>query len=257
MPCNLGFHSSAMDGLLILKIGLIGSLLGLARSNGVETLASEAELYTGKEFSDTFSNPPDDPDRPNVLLIGDSISIGYTVEVRKLLSGRADVFRIPTNGRYASYGLENLTKWLGSTKWDIIHFNWGLWDICYRHPESTNQGHRDKANGTLTASPDQYRESLSGIVATLKRTDAKLIWCATTPVPEFEFGRFAGDETKYNRIAAEIMEKHGISTNDLHSHAHLKLPEIQKAKGDVHFTTEGYDYLAIQVARSISQRLAN
>jgi len=248
---------SVMDRFFILKIGLVGSLLGLARISGVETLASEVELYTGSEFSDAFSNPSDDPYRPNVLLIGDSISIGYTVEVRRQLSGRTDVFRIPANGRDASYGLENLTAWLGKTKWDIIHFNWGLWDLCYRHPESPNQGHRDKAKGTLTATPEHYHKSLTEIVSTLKSTNAKLIWCATTPVPEFEFGRFSGDEIKYNHIAAEIMAANDIPTNDLHAHALLKLPEIQKAKGDVHFTIEGYEYLATEVARSIAQRLTN
>lgn len=246
-----------MDGFLILKIGLIGSLLGLAQSRAAETLASEAELYTGKEFSDAYANPPDDPDRPNVLLIGDSISIGYTIEVRKLLSGRADVFRISTNGRYASYGLEHLADWLGQKEWDIIHFNWGLWDICYRHPESPNQGHRDKDRGTLTATLKQYRESLSEIVAVLKRTDAQLIWCATTPVPEFEFGRFAGDEIKYNKVAAEIMRENNIPINDLHSHALLKTPEIQKARGDVHFTPRGYEHLATAVARSLALQLSD
>ncbi len=38
-----------------------------------------------------------DPKLPNVLLIGDSISIGYTKPVRKKLSGVANVFRPNTN----------------------------------------------------------------------------------------------------------------------------------------------------------------
>ncbi|WP_342803688.1 SGNH/GDSL hydrolase family protein [Pontiella sulfatireligans] len=224
----------------------------MLNSRGAEGLASQTELYTGKEFSKAFANPEDDPARPDILLIGDSISIGYTVDVRKKLKGRADVFRIPTNGKYAAFGVENLDQWLGKRKWDVIHFNWGLWDICYRNPESKNQGHRDKEKGSLTATPEQYRKSMDAIVARLKQTDAVLIWCTTTPVPEFEAGRKVGDEIRYNGIVEEIAIKHGIRINDLHSHALLKLPEVQKKKGDVHFTNEGYIYLAGKVAQEIA-----
>lgn len=218
-------------------------------------LADKSELYTGKEYSDAFAMPKEDPTLPNVLLIGDSISIGYTVDVRKLLKGQADVFRNPGNGQDSNFGLENVDKWLGDRKWDVIHFNWGLWDITYRHPESKEQGHRDKVNGKLSVTPEQYRENLEKIVARLKETGAELIWCATTPVPEEEAGRRVGDEIAYNRIAAEIMAKHGIATNDLHTHALKKLPGIAVKEGDVHFTAEGCAHLAEKVAESVSARL--
>ena len=236
---------------------LFGTLMFMVALDtyATEGLESKDELYTGKEFSSAFAMPADDPNLPNVLLIGDSISIGYTVEVRKLLKERADIFRIPTNGKYAAYGARNLNKWLGTKKWDVIHFNWGLWDICYRNPESKTQGHRDKINGSLTAEPDQYRASMEKIISRLKETEAKLIWCNTTPVPEFEEGRKVGDEIKYNEIAAKIMKEHGGVINDLHSHALLKLPEIQRKKGDVHFTSQGYAYLAEKVAHEIQSAL--
>ena len=103
----------------------------MAMRASAQDLASKDELYEGKEFANAFADPKDDPDLPNVLLIGDSISNAYTVGVRKLLVRKADVFRIPSNGKYASFGNKNLDKWLGNRKWDVIHFNWGLWDICY------------------------------------------------------------------------------------------------------------------------------
>ena len=218
-------------------------------------LADKSELYTGKEYSNAFAMPEDDPALPNVLLIGDSISIGYTVDVRKILKGKADVFRIPTNGQASDFGLQNLDKWLGDRKWDVIHFNWGLWDICYRNPDSKEQGHRDKIHGVLSVQPKQYRENLEKIVARLKETDAELIWCATTPVPEGEDGRTVGDEIAYNLIAAEIMGKHGVAINDLHAHALRKLPAIALKKGDVHFTAAGCAHLAEKVAETISARL--
>lgn len=195
------------------------------------------------------------PDKANILIIGDSISIGYTPHVRQQLWGRADVFRIPGNGKFSQHGLQNLDKWIGTRQWDVIHFNWGLWDLCYRNPQSKTQGHRDKVNGTLTATPEQYRSNLTAIVTRLKKTNATLIWCATTPVPEHEAGRKLGDDVKYNTVAEQIMSAHDVLINDLHSHALLKLPEIQVRKGDVHFTKDGYAYLAEKVTQEISAAL--
>ena len=216
-------------------------------------MESKEELFL--HLKNAFKNPTDNPKLPRVLLIGDSISIGYTIPVRKLLDGKVNVHRIPTNGRYASYGVENLKKWLGDKKWDVIHFNWGLWDLCYRHPESKNQGKRDKVKGKITASPDEYQKHMEALVAELKKTGAKLIWCETTPVPENEAGRKVGDSLKYNAIANEIMKKNGIQINHLHAHALKKLPGIASAPGNVHYTGAGSAYLAEKVAEEIQKAL--
>ncbi len=240
--------------IIVLVIASVSCLV-LAAENDLNKLADKNELYTGKEFFKAFVNPVDNPKRPNVLLIGDSISIGYTVEVRKLLKGRADVFRISTNGRDSTFGLEKIDEWLKGRDWDVIHFNWGLWDLCYRNPDSKNQGHRDKIHGKLTTTLDQYRQNIKKIVDKLKKTDAVLIWCNTTPVPEHEAGRKAGDELNYNAVAAEIMKKNKIAINDLHDYAAKRLPGIQKKNGDVHYTAKGYLYLARKVAAEIEQSL--
>ena len=239
---------------IILQLPAYGLPAHTGKENGTGKLADRSELYTGKEYSNAFANPKDTA-LPNVLLIGDSISIGYTVDVRKKLRGKADVFRIPANAMYASFGEKKLKEWLGKRKWDVIHFNWGLWDICYRNPDSKNPGHRDKVKGQVTATPEQYEKSIKNIVNQLKKTNAKLIWCTTTPVPEFEPGRRQGEEIKYNKIAAKIMKDNNIEINDLHSYALLKLPGIKLIKGDVHFTPEGYTYLAKKVADSIENSI--
>ncbi|QDV66172.1 SGNH/GDSL hydrolase family protein [Crateriforma conspicua] len=67
-----------------------------------------------------------DASLPNVLLIGDSISIGYTTAVRSQLSGVANVYRPPTNCGPTTRGVEQIDQWLGDRKWDVIHFNFGL-----------------------------------------------------------------------------------------------------------------------------------
>lgn len=232
--------------LLLLTLSLTSPLMA-------EKLESKNELYTGKEYSSAFHNPVDNPELPNVLIIGDSISIGYTVEVRKLLKNKADVYRIKTNGRNSKYGLQNLDKWIGKQHWDVIHFNWGLWDVCYRNPKSKAQGHRDKENGTLTAIPKEYRANLEAIVKRLVKTKAKLIWAETTPVPDHELGRKVGDSAKYNLIASDIMLANKVEINKLHSYALENIKNIQKGRGDVHFTKEGYRYLAQKVAEEIEK----
>ncbi len=194
---------------------------------------------------------------PRVLIIGDSISIAYTKPVVTLLEGKADVRRVPTNAGHTGKGLEHLPKWLAvdGGDWDVIHFNWGLHDLCYRNPSAKTQGKRDKVKGKITHTPEQYRENLEKIVAILKATDAKLIWASTTPVPEGEAGRKVGDDLVYNKIAAEVMEENDIPTNDLHA---LMLPHMKTkttAPGNVHFTAEGSQILAKQVAEEIEKAL--
>jgi len=202
----------------------------------------------------TFAaDPPSKPNQnlPRVLLIGDSISIGYTRPVTELLKDKADVRRIPGNGQHTGTGLLKLDTWFGDESWDVIHFNWGLWDLCYRHPDSKVQGNRDKVNGTVTMPLPQYERNLRELVKRLKATDARLIWASTTPVPEDEAGRIVGDAIKYNAVAAKIMKENGIAIDDLHAHILPRMHELQTQPGNVHFKPEGYRLLAEKVADSI------
>ena len=208
-----------------------------------------------------YAEPPsrDDASLPRVLLIGDSISMGYTKPVIELLKGKADVQRVPGNAGHTGMGLAKLPKWLDAKKgkWDVIHFNWGLWDLCYRNPKSKTQGRRDKVAGKLTHTPQQYRENLRKIVTILKKTGAKLIWASTTPVPDGEAGRKVGDDVIYNRVAAEVMKEHKIPINDLHA---VMLPHMKSlivAPGNVHFKTEGSKLLAKRVAQTIEKALSD
>ena len=73
----------------------------------------------------------DAPNLPRVLIIGDSISMGYTLHTRKRLKGKANLHRPPTNCGPTTKGLEEIDAWLGEKSWDVIHFNWGLHDLKY------------------------------------------------------------------------------------------------------------------------------
>ncbi len=200
-------------------------------------------------------SPKVDPDLPRVLIIGDSISIGYTKPTIELLKGVANVERVKANCGDTNRGLKNLQRWLGKTDWAVIHFNWGLHDLCYRHPDSKTQGHRDKVNGMISVPLDQYEKNLETLVKQLEQTNATLIWATTTPVPEGEAGRVVGDDLKYNEVAEKIMQKHNIKINDLHQLAKGFDAPLWAGPGNVHFKPAGSQKLAQQVAREIKAAL--
>lgn len=193
----------------------------------------------------------DDPTLPRVLLIGDSISIGYTLATRELLQGKANVHRIPTNGGPTTNGLANIDRWLGDSKWDVIHFNWGLHDLKYIN----DKGDRvDPAKGKIQVPLDQYEANLRKLVQRMKQTGAKLIWCTTTPVPTGSDARITGDELKYNAAAAKVMQAENVPTNDLYAFAKPQMDKIG-LPANVHYSNEGSKVLATQVAKAIEQAL--
>lgn len=196
-----------------------------------------------------------DISKPNVLIIGDSISIGYTPFVKESLKDKAEVFHHKGNARFTANGLEKLDSWLGDTKWDVIQFNWGLWDLCYRHSESKVQGERDKINGVLTTSLEEYQSNLEELVLKLEQTKAQLIFVTTTMVPDNEAGRFAEDVDKYNAVALDLMKKHGIKVNNLNKLSHKVHPKCGKGNDNVHYSKEGYEKLSKQIVKIIKKEL--
>lgn len=204
-----------------------------------------------------------DPTLPNVLLLGDSISIGYTREVRMRLRGRANIYR-PLNAsrqgaencRDTRFGLERIDAWLLGRKWDVIHFNWGLWDFCYRNPAGKISGNRDKKNGTIAVPMEEYIRNIDRLVARLRATEATLIWASTTVIPPDEPGRFVGDALRYNAAAAAIMARHKIAIDDLHAVSAAFPPAYFRAPADVHPNEEGSSRLADAVAGAVLEALA-
>ena len=195
--------------------------------------------------------PAADTDLPKALLLGDSISIGYTPLVIEGMKGKAVVSRPKGNCGNTQAGLANLDKWIVGGPWDVIHFNWGLHDLCYRNPESKEQGHRDKVKGTLSVPLPEYEKNLETLVERLKATGATLVFATTTVVPEGEAGRIVGDDVKYNEVAERVMKKHGVSIDDLYALTKTFGPELFAGPGNVHYTKEGSTKLADQVMASI------
>jgi len=173
----------------------------------------------------------DDPALPRVLLIGDSVSRGYTQAVRKALAGKANVHRAPANCGPTATGLKQIDVWLGDGKWDVIHFNFGIHD--------RNTPVKD------------YTARLEKLVQRMQQTGARLVWATTTPIPDNPgAGQTAASVVDRNAAAAAVMKEHGVAVDDLHGFITPHLKAVQPPN-DVHFTAAGYDLLGQQVADSI------
>lgn len=178
----------------------------------------------------------DDPTLPRVLLVGDSVSRGYTQAARNALKGKVNVHRAPANCGPTATGLKKLDVWLGDGNWDLIHFNFGIHD------------RRTKA--------EDYEKRLEEIVKRLKQTGAKVVWASSTPIPaDWKEGpEMKAKLEEKNAIAAKVMERNGVEIDDLFTFITPHLSEVQNPK-DVHFNGKGYDLLGKQVAEYIEGAL--
>ena len=185
----------------------------------------------------------------NVLIIGDSISIGYTPIVQKALAPGINVEHNPGNGGSTVRGVENVGKWVGDRQWDVILFNFGLHDLV--HKDSLN---KYDVTGKVAVSLDEYRKNLEVIVAKLRESTATLIFMTTTEVPENSAGRKVDDPAKYNAVALDVMKKNKIEVVDLYTLSLTVHPQNSKP-GNVHYTDKGYELLAEPVLKAIHAAL--
>ena len=198
-----------------------------------------------------------------VLILGDSISIGYTATVRELLAGEAEVLRPmrtradgkpprPENCEGTNKGVGSIDRWLAMEggPFDVIHFNFGLHDM--KRVDAASGRNSDDPLDPHQASPERYGRQLTEIVSKLEGSGARLVFATTTPVPTGDLRpyREPADAEEYNRVALEIMEAEGIPVNDLFGFISASPPELQRPS-DVHFTAEGSRALGAEVARAI------
>jgi lysophospholipase L1-like esterase len=197
----------------------------------------QADKVAGRSTAWDFVK--DDPALPRVLLIGDSVSRGYTAAVRTALAGKANVHRAPANCGPTASGIKNIDAWLADHpvggKWDVIHFNFGIHD-----------------RGTPVT---DYTARLEQLVQRMKQTGAKLVWASTTPIPDNpDAKQTAASIVERNAAAAEVMQRHGVAIDDLFGFITPHLAEAQMPK-DVHFNAQGYDLLGKKVAESVADAL--
>lgn len=231
--------------------GFITGLLSFLSLGFAAEPAKAKKQPAPKAPEPAFAPVEEIPGLPRVLLIGDSISIGYTLGVRRHLDGRANVLRPAENCSDSAKGVARVDAWLGTGKWDVIHFNFGLHDLKYLDAAGK---YVPPERGKQVASPEAYADNLRRIVARLKETGARLIFATTTPVPPGSLGRVENDELRYNAAARGVMRELGVAVDDLHAVAKPRQNQLQLPH-NVHFTPEGYAVLAEAAAASVAAAL--
>jgi acyl-CoA thioesterase-1 len=225
-------------------------LIGLLASTALAQAPEKAKAK--RPANPAFATVRDVPGLPRVLILGDSISIGYTLDVRRELEGKANVHRPAANCGPTIRALESLDSWLGDGRWDVIHFNFGLHDLRYIDAQGKNI---DPEKGRLQVPLDQYEKNLNTIVARLKKTGATLIFATTTPVPSGEPQRRQDDLKAYNAAAVRVMQQQGVAVDDLYAFIAPRFDGYALKPGNVHFSPEGYALLGKQVAETIRRAL--
>ena len=217
------------------------------------------------------ASSPGAPAKKRVLIIGDSIAVGfilgdststgYAPLVRDLMADNAVVLwpttadGKPENGCGTKFGVQNIDRWLqtGGGKWDVIHFNWGLHDLKH---ETADGKPSELETDPLQSTVEAYEKQLRVLVKKMKATGAKLIFATSTPVPEGKLKPFrsGADVVRYNEAALRVMKENRIAVDDLYAFIKPKMAELQ-LPANVHFNAEGCKALAEEVAKSVKAAL--
>jgi lysophospholipase L1-like esterase len=187
---------------------------------------------------------------PKVVLIGDSIRLGYAPFVAKMLDGKAIVVSPTPNGEDSSNVLKNLEEWVIKEKPDVVHFNAGLHDLKLK----------DKSYQVPLA---EYEKNLTAILQRIQKgTKARIIFATSTPILDnlhaqrkAGFDRFEADVQRYNIAALTVMKQAGVPVNDLHKLVEDAGKDTLMLGDGTHYTPAGYQTLAAAVTDNILRRL--
>ncbi len=187
-----------------------------------------------------------------IVLIGDSIRMGYDKYIKDALSGTAEVFYPSENCRFAEYVLRYAHEWKSNGKWgddvDLVHWNAGLWDA-------------------LELFGDEPLTSLSYYGAAIARIDkrlrtlfpnAKFVFATSTNVNEKmakpEFMRHNTTIEKYNTEALRALSNTDTIINDLYSLT-ASVPDSYRSDWVHFYTPEGTELIGGKVLSVLCELL--
>jgi lysophospholipase L1-like esterase len=176
--------------------------------------------------------------RPDILVIGDSISYGWAPTVRSALLNY-DVIHNPCNAKDSENGVRHIDYWLSlRPHWEAIIFNHGAWDVSFsRH----------------VTGPD-YDYYLKREAIKIKEATVHPLFILTASVPIHDATRSVGSEVAYNQIAIAIMNSINIPYVDNYSLS-LTIQNLRvnaDLQNDVHWTEAGSTVFGLNILNSLN-----
>lgn len=188
-----------------------------------------------------------------IVLIGDSIRMGYDKYVKVALENSAEVFYPPENCRFTEYVLRYAHEWKASGKWgsdvDLVHWNAGLWDALELFGDEP-----------LT-SLSYYGEAIGRIDKRLRMLfpKAKMVFATSTNVNEArarpEFIRHNTTIEKYNAEALRVLSDTDTVINDLYPLT-ASVPDSYRSDWVHFYTPEGTELIGGKVLSVICEILS-
>ena len=189
-----------------------------------------------------------------IILIGDSIRMGYDKYVKDALAGTAEVYYSDDGARFSEYTLRYLSDWKHDNGWgediDLIHWNTGLWDVLEMYGEAP------------ISNPQQYGETIAKIYRQIKLLfpNAKQVFATSTSVIEerYDWTRKRHNSTieQYNKIAVDALSKTDCVINDLYTLTKNAPLEIRAGDPTHFYTPEGTKLIGDRVLSYICGELS-
>ena len=183
-----------------------------------------------------------------IVLIGDSIRMGYDAYVEEKLKGKAEVLYPKENCGFSQNVLLNLSGWKADGNWgddvDLVHWNAGLWDAAHLMDEDT-----------ITI-PEQYAMTLTRIVKRIRMLfpKARIVFATSTSVLEDKYGkdfwRKNADIRRFNGIARQVFAETDVVIDDLYT-VMLEAPDSERSDMSHFYTPGGTKRIGDAVLRCI------
>jgi hypothetical protein len=239
--------SELQNHLLLFAAGLVrGNVLGkfiavLTFAAGICPLLAQIPGSIPEEIEWTWEVRPahPNPQLPNVLLLGDSISRNYFPQVTKDLTGVANVYLMASSTSTGDPRLPHQIVEFGAmenVQFRVVHFNNGMHGWGY--------------------SEAQYKAAFPQFLVTVRsllEKDGGLIWASTTPIREDAIdGATNARVEERNAIALQVVTAAGVQVDDQHA---LMKQHRDLYEDAVHFSPEGAKIQGDQAASLIRSAL--
>ena len=188
-----------------------------------------------------------------IILIGDSIRMGYDKYVKEALEGTAELFYPEENSKFATYILRFAHEWKSRGKWpsdvDLIHWNAGLWDVIEMY-----------GDGPLTPI-EYYAQTIKRVDKRLRLLfpDAKIVFATSTAVLEEkchpQFKRYNATIDAYNKAAIDALSDTDTVINDLFAVTQT-CPEEYHSDAVHYYTDQGLELIGGKVLGVLCNELS-